>query len=137
MIRDLTVLTLPVMTGLTGLLWAEMVSSKGGAWATASGAIAYILVAGILASVGGMSGPRPTVASFAILTALNAIVSTLWLLPMASGARYVSLALIEGAWPVFSILFAWILFKRFEVDEVSAIGGALIMVGAALVFHRS
>ena len=137
MTRDLAVLALPVITGLNGLIWAEVVARSGGAIATLCGALAYVLVALIAWCVGLAPGGRPDLPWLVALIALNTITSTLWLIPLHGGTRYVSLALIEGAWPVFSILFAWLLFRRMELDAVSAIGGGLIMGGAALVYHRS
>ena len=136
MIRDAAVLLLPILTGLCGLMWSE-VASKSGAWATACGAIAYTVVAIGFSFSASTNTMRPSVASLVALTVLSGVVSVLWVVPITSGACYVSLALIEGAWPIFSILFAWLLFRRLELDGVSAVGGALIIVGAALVYNRA
>ena len=136
-IREVAVLLLPVVTGLNGLIWAEVVARSGGSAATFCGAAAYALVAAAAWCVGLAPGGRPELPWLLALFVLNTITSTLWLVPLHGGTRYVSLALIEGAWPVFSILFAWLLFRRTELDAVSAFGGALIIVGAALVYYRA
>ena len=136
-LRDAAILLLPVITGLNGLVWAEVVARSGGAVATLCGAVAYVAVAAFAWAVGLAPAGRLDVLWLVALVVLNTATSTLWLVPLHGGTRYVSLALIEGAWPVFSILFAWLLFRRVELDAVSAIGGALIIVGAALVYRRA
>ena len=136
-LRSMSVLLLPVVTGLNGVVWAEAVAKSGAGPATACAAVAYIVVAlGALAFGGTVTG-GVDLTGLVALVLLNALTATLWLVPIADGTRYVSLALIEGAWPVFSIAFAWLLYGRRELDLTSAIGGMLILFGAALVFHKA
>ena len=136
-LRDTAILLLPVITGLNGLVWAEVVARAGGGLATLCGAVAYVIVGVGAWFISPVAQPRYDAGWIAALVLLNVATSTLWLIPLHGGTRYVSLALIEGAWPVFSIAFAWLLFRRMELDGLSATGGTLIIVGAALVFHRS
>ena len=136
-LRSAAVLLLPVITGLNGVVWAEVVAKSGAGPATACAAVAYIVVAVGALTFGATPAGGVDVTGLAVLMVLNALTSVLWLIPIADGTRYVSLALIEGAWPVFSIAFAWLLYGRRELDLASAAGGVLILLGAALVFHNA
>ena len=136
-LRSLSVLLLPVVTGLNGVVWAEAVAKSGAGPATACAAVASIVVAIGALAFGGMSAGGVDLTGLIVLVVLNALTSALWLIPIGGGTRYVSLALIEGAWPVYSIAFAWLLYGRRELDAISATGGAMILLGSALVFHKA
>lgn len=136
-LRSMSVLLLPIITGLNGVVWAETVAKSGAGPATACAAVAYIIVALGALAFGGTATGGVDLTGLVVLMLLNALTSVLWLVPLAGGTRYVSLALIEGAWPVFSIAFAWLLYGRRELDLTSAVGGVLILLGSALVFHKA
>ena len=136
-LRSASVLLLPIITGLTGVVWAEAVARSGAGPATACAAIAYVIVTLGALAFGGASAGTIDLTGLVALVILNVLTGALWLVPLAGGTRYVSLALIEGAWPVFSIAFAWLLYGRRELDLTSAIGGVLILLGSALVFHKA
>ena len=136
-LRSMAVLLLPVVTGLNGVVWAEAVARSGAGLATACAAVAYVIVALGALAFGGPSAGAVDPTGLVALVILNVLTGTLWLVPLAGGTRYVSLALIEGAWPVFSIAFAWVLYGRRELDLTSAIGGMLILLGSTLVFHKA
>ena len=53
---------------------------------------------------------------------------------MAIQSKNASLmSLIEISYPVFISLFAWLLFRESQLTVASAIGGAFILVGVAIV----
>jgi drug/metabolite transporter (DMT)-like permease len=53
---------------------------------------------------------------------------------MAIGSRNATLAsLIEITYPLFIVLFTWLLFRQVHVTPSAALGGALVMAGAALI----
>ncbi|HSO99957.1 MAG TPA: EamA family transporter [Thioalkalivibrio sp.] len=64
------------------------------------------------------------------LTSLSATV----MLFMAIGSRNATLAsLIEITYPVFVVLFTWLFFRQIHVTPAAALGGVLVMAGAALI----
>ncbi|OOG23727.1 hypothetical protein B1C78_10620 [Thioalkalivibrio denitrificans] len=53
---------------------------------------------------------------------------------LAIGSRNATLAsLIEITYPLFIVLFTWLLFRQVHVTPSAALGGALVMAGAALI----
>ena len=53
---------------------------------------------------------------------------------LAIGSRNATLAsLIEITYPLFIVLFTWLLFRQVHVTPSAALGGILVMAGAALI----
>jgi drug/metabolite transporter (DMT)-like permease len=59
-------------------------------------------------------------ASFSVLASIKASHATL-------------AAAIEAAYPIFTVLFGWLIFKRFDLSMVQYIGMACILLGVALM----
>ena len=70
------------------------------------------------------------------------IISTLtyvaadWMIASAIQSQNATLAsIIEISYPLFIVLFTFLLYKKIDVTPMIAAGGALIIIGAALVLH--
>jgi drug/metabolite transporter (DMT)-like permease len=68
-----------------------------------------------------------------LLLPVTSLAATVMLL-LAIGGRNATLAsLIEITYPLFIVLFTWLLFRQVHVTPSAALGGAMVMAGAALI----
>jgi len=68
-----------------------------------------------------------------LLLSVTSLAATVMLF-LAIGGRNATLAsLIEITYPLFVVLFTWLLFRQVHVTPSAAIGGVLVMAGAALI----
>lgn len=68
-----------------------------------------------------------------LLLSLTSLAATVMLF-LAIGGRNATLAsLIEITYPLFIVLFTWLLFRQVHVTPSAALGGILVMAGAALI----
>lgn len=130
-------LALPVMTGLTAAFYAWLVaSSAGGMWlAIAGNLISQLIVLAVLGA-SGVSLPRLSanvILIFAVMTVTYAIISMLWLYPLIRGMPFTVLSLTEIAWPIFAVIFGWMIFGGEMLDGWRLAGGALVICGSLLV----
>ena len=93
----------------------------------------HILVADArtLAQLG--TGERWTVLSIAV----SSLVATVLLFISIDRKNATLAGLIEITYPIFIVLFAWLLFREVHLTSTSALGGLLIMAGAAIVIAGS
>ncbi|MCD8497767.1 MAG: EamA family transporter [Alphaproteobacteria bacterium] len=45
--------------------------------------------------------------------------------------------MIEITYPVFTILFAWLLYRDVQVNLHTALGGLLIFAGVGIIYFKS
>lgn len=68
-----------------------------------------------------------------LLLSVTSLAATVMLF-LAIGGRNATLAsLIEITYPLFVVLFTWLLFRQVHVTPSAAFGGVLVMAGAALI----
>lgn len=68
-----------------------------------------------------------------LLLSVTSLAATVMLF-LAIGGRNATLAsLIEITYPLFIVLFTWLLFRQVHVTPSAALGGLLVMAGAALI----
>ncbi|ACL73620.1 EamA family transporter [Thioalkalivibrio sulfidiphilus] len=68
-----------------------------------------------------------------LLLSVTSLAATVMLF-LAIGGRNATLAsLIEITYPLFVVLFTWLLFRQVHVTPSAAIGGVLVMAGATLI----
>lgn len=79
------------------------------------------------------AGERWTVLS----VALSSLLATVLLFLSIDGKNATMAGLIEISYPIFIVLFTWLLFREMHLTWTSALGGLLIMVGAAVVIMGS
>jgi drug/metabolite transporter (DMT)-like permease len=93
----------------------------------------HTLVADVrkLAQLG--AGERWTVLSVAV----TSLVATVLLFVSIDRKNATLAALIEISYPLFIVLFTWLLFREVHLSWTSALGGLLIMAGAAIVIAGS
>ena len=93
----------------------------------------HVLVADArtLAQLG--TGERWTVLSIAV----SSLVATVLLFISIDRKNATLAGLIEITYPIFIVLFAWLLFREVHLTWTSVLGGLLIMAGAAIVIAGS
>lgn len=79
------------------------------------------------------AGERWTVLS----VALSSLLATVLLFLSIDGKNATMAGLIEISYPIFIVLFTWLLFREMHLTWTSALGGLLIMAGAAVVIMGS
>lgn len=79
------------------------------------------------------AGERWTVLS----VALSSLLATVLLFLSIDGKNATMAGLIEISYPIFIVLFTWLLFREMHLNWTSALGGLLIMAGAAVVIMGS
>jgi drug/metabolite transporter (DMT)-like permease len=79
------------------------------------------------------AGERWTVLS----VALSSLLATVLLFLSIDGKNATMAGLIEISYPIFIVLFTWLLFREMHLTWTSALGGLLIMAGAAVVIVGS
>jgi drug/metabolite transporter (DMT)-like permease len=93
----------------------------------------HVLVADArtLAQLG--AGERWTVLSVAV----TSLLATVLLFVSIDRKNATMAGLIEITYPLFIVLFAWLLFREVHLTWTAALGGLLIMAGAAIVIAGS
>lgn len=57
------------------------------------------------------------------------------LIVLSIGNRNATLAgLVEISYPLFVILFSWAIFKSVGIDQWTAVGGLLVLIGVAMIY---
>ena len=69
--------------------------------------------------------------------ALSSLLATVLLFLSIDGKNATMAGLIEISYPIFIVLFTWLLFREMHLTWTSALGGLLIMAGAAVVIVGS
>ena len=75
------------------------------------------------------AGERWTV----LAVALSSLLATVLLFLSIDGKNATMAGLIEISYPLFIVIFTWLLFREVHLTWTSALGGLLIMAGAAIV----
>ncbi|MEM6781384.1 MAG: EamA family transporter [Pseudomonadota bacterium] len=79
----------------------------------------------------------PVILSDAVIVAITYVVGS-FLIYFAIAEKNATLAnLIEISYPLFTLLFAWVLFKEVQLNLYAGLGGLLIFSGIALIFWKS
>jgi drug/metabolite transporter (DMT)-like permease len=79
------------------------------------------------------AGERWTV----LAVSLSSLLATVLLFLSIDGKNATMAGLIEISYPIFIVLFTWLLFREMHLTWTSALGGLLIMAGAAVVIVGS
>ena len=69
--------------------------------------------------------------------AVSSLVATVLLFVSIERKNATLAGLIEITYPLFIVFFAWLLFREVHLTWISALGGLLIMAGAAIVIAGS
>jgi drug/metabolite transporter (DMT)-like permease len=93
----------------------------------------HVLVADARTLAGLGPGERWTVLSVAV----SSLVATVLLFVSIDRKNATMAGLIEISYPLFIVLFSWLLFREVHLTWTSALGGLLIMAGAAIVIAGS
>jgi drug/metabolite transporter (DMT)-like permease len=130
-------LVLPIITGLCGAFWALLVSSgPGGMWLTIGGNVISQVVLLTILWIAGVEFPKFNAGislAFFVFIVTSAIISVLWLYPYLKGMPYAVLSITEVAWPIFALIFGWMLLGGAQLNTWQMAGGALVICGSLLV----
>ncbi len=127
--------------GLTYAIDGQLLKNISVPTMIATHALIISLVAGVLAySSGTFKDDLTTIASsrslfFLVLAGMFTFIVAELLIWYSIAESNASLAaLVEISYPIFTVLFAYILFKEAQVSIMSAVGGAFIFVGVAIIY---
>ncbi len=107
-----TLITAPIYIFIA---WKTSSFVKGGQLIAANPTILWVILLSCLAMIAG---------NFLIMTAISEKNATL-------------ASLVEISYPLFTFLFAWLLFRDVQLTATTAAGGLLILCGAALISWKA
>jgi drug/metabolite transporter (DMT)-like permease len=93
----------------------------------------HVLVADARTLAGVSASERWTLLSVAV----TSLLATVLLFVSIDQKNTTMAGLIEISYPLFIVLFTWLLFREAHLTWTSALGGLLIMAGAAIVIAGS
>lgn len=137
MVNAVVLLLLPVLTGLQATLWSQLVtySRTGGALVNV---VSAILLAVILAAI------FPTQGAFSAIMegnrwmttlgylAVNIVVALLWIAALQNSS-IAMIGFVEIGYPLFILLFAYLLVGNVEMSLAHWTGAGMILVGTIIV----
>lgn len=137
MVNAVVLLLLPVLTGLQATLWSQLVtfSRTGGALINVASAI---ILAIILLTI------FPSQGAFAALTegnrwmttlgylVVNIVVALLWIAALQNSS-IAMIGFVEIGYPLFILLFAYLLVGNVEMSVAHWTGAGMIFVGTIIV----
>lgn len=80
---------------------------------------------------------NPNILMLAGLVALSGIIGMFLIYVAISYKNATLVNLIEISYPLFTLGFAWLLFKDIQINWTQAFGGLLVFSGIALIFLKS
>ena len=83
-----------------------------------------------------LSANKTVILYFAIMTA-SFVAGTYLVFTSISWKNATLVNLVEISYPVFTVLFSWLIFKEFHLNMASLFGAILIFSGIALIYLKS
>lgn len=99
----------------------------------------YLLLVGSLGeaqrNLSILAGDR-WLAFYALASALILVVGVLLVYGAIAGKNAALASFVEIAYPVFTVAFAWILFRDVQVTWLHVAGGLLVLAGVGLIYWK-
>lgn len=132
--KNLMLIMLPISTGLAAALWAKIIGNGQGLYTICIVQIFEQITVFWLLRYIQPSAPLFIFSWWLIpYFVISVITILLWRYPMTIGISYSSMALMEGGWPLVSILAASLLIGNQNLTMYHYIGGAMIIGGSTLI----
>lgn len=129
---------LPVITGVSSVLWAYLVKSSPGGFWLASGAdvlskvILFAALSNMVPSNAiAFSGNVPAVFIAEVL--ISSVITFLWIWPILHGVTLPTAALAEIGYPFFAVVVSYFVFRGQQITGLQIAGGIAVIAGSLLV----
>lgn len=93
-------------------------------------------VDGIVRNTSLLISSRPLLVQSLIATGAF-VIGNLLIFAAVQGKNAAMANIVEVSFPIFTILFAWFLFKDIQIGFVQALGGIFIFMGVGLIYWKS
>lgn len=80
---------------------------------------------------------EPRLFGMAVVVALCIAAGNLLIFTSVSMKNATLANMVEIAYPLFTFVFAWLLFREAQLNASTALGGVLVLCGVALIFLKS
>lgn len=74
--------------------------------------------------------------AYAVASTLIIVFGVYLIYGAIAGKNATLASFVEITFPLFTLLFAWALFREVQIGPVQALGGALILAGVGLIYWR-
>ena len=78
-----------------------------------------------------------TILVYTIIASIAFLFGNLFVFEAMANKNATIVSLIEASYPLFIVLFTWIIFKEVQLNWTQAFGGVLILAGAGLIYLKS